>query len=107
MKMAREMELKRTAYKLYNESPIGRATTIIYFIAAIISIFIFWEYFGINIFLSILYGIITWFAITYVFDKILIKLLGVEKRLRKMNDEAIETSGRKLEGILGKSLDDI
>ncbi|MDP3770329.1 MAG: hypothetical protein U0945_12030 [Flavobacterium sp.] len=108
-KMLREMELKRTSRELFNKSSIGKATTVIYFIVAIGSIFVYWKFFEVNIFLSILYGIITWFAVTYIFDKIIIKLSGVDEIVKKMNDEEIEASGKKLEETLkekGHSMDD-
>jgi len=108
-KMLREMELRRTTRELFNKSSVGKATTIIYFIIALGSIFVYWKFFGVNIFLSILYGIITWFVVTYIFDKILVTLSGVEHMVRKMNDEEIESSGRQLEETLkekGKSMDD-
>lgn len=104
-KMLREMELKRTSRELFNKSSIGKATTIIYFIVALVSIFVYWKFFEINILLSILFGIITWFVITYIFDKILIKLSGVEKIVRKINDEEIEKSGKDLEEKTGISMD--
>lgn len=109
-KMLREMELKRTTRELFNKSSVGKATTIIYFIVAIVSIFVYWKFFEVNIFLSILYGVITWFVVTYVFDKILIKLSGVEGMVNKFNDEEIEAAGKKLEETLkekGKSMDDL
>ena len=108
-KMLREMELRRTSRELFNKSPIGKATTIIYFVVALGSFFVYWKFFEINIFLSILFGIITWFIVTYIFDKILVKLSGVEKIVRKMNDEEIEASGKQLEETLkekGASMDD-
>jgi len=108
-KMLREMELKRTARNLFNKSAVGRSTSIIYLVVALISIFVYWKFFEINFFLSILFGIITWFVVTYIFDKILIKLSGVEKVLTKMNDEEIEASSKKLEETLkekGVSMDD-
>ena len=108
-KMLREMELKRTSRNLYNQSSFGKATSVIYLIVALASIFVYWKFFEVNIFLSILYGLITWFVITYIFDKIFIKLFGVEKVVRKANDEEIEASGRQLEETLkekGKSMDD-
>ena len=109
-KMLREIELKRTSRELFNKSSVGKATTIIYFIVAITSIFVYWKFFEVNIFLSFLYGVITWFVITYIFDKILIKLSGVEEVVKKINDEEIESSGRKLEETLkekGHSMDDL
>lgn len=108
-KMLREMELKRTTRELFNKSSIGKATTIIYFVVAVGSIFVYWKFLEVNIFLSILYGIITWFAITYILDKILIKLSGVEKMVKKLNDEEIEEAGKQLEETLkekGKSMDE-
>src|SRR3989338_973040 len=108
-KMLREMELKRTSRELFNRSPVGKVTTIIYFIVAIGSIFVYWEFFEVNIFLSLLYGIITWFVITYIFDKILIKLSGVEVMVKKVNDKEIEAAGKNLEETLkekGHSMDE-
>ncbi len=109
-KMLREMELKRTTRELFNKSSVGKATTIIYFLVAIVSIFVYWKFFEINFFLSFVYGIITWFVITYIFDKIFIKLFGIEKVVRKANDEEIEAAGKQLEETLkekGKSMDDL
>ncbi|KKW35954.1 MAG: hypothetical protein UY83_C0002G0111 [Candidatus Adlerbacteria bacterium GW2011_GWA1_54_10] len=108
-KMLREMELKRTSRNLYNQSSFGKATSVIYLIVAIASIFVYWKFFEVNIFLSILYGLITWFVITYIFDKIFIKIFGVEKAVRKANDEEIESAGKQLEQTLkekGKLMDD-
>ena len=93
-KMLREMELKRTSRNLYNQSSFGKATSVIYLIVALVSIFVYWKFFELNIFLSIFYGLITWFVITYIFDKVLIKILGVEKAVREANDEEIEATGR-------------
>jgi len=108
-KMLREMELKRTSRELFNKSPVGKSTSVIYLLIALGSFFVYWKFFEVNIFLSILFGIITWFIVTYAFDKILIKLSGVEKIVRKINDEEIEVSGKKLEETLkekGASMDD-
>lgn len=108
-KMLREMELRKTSREFFNRSSVGKATTIIYFVVALGSIFVYWKFFEVSIFLSILYGVITWFVITYIFDKILIKLSGVEKIVRKINDEEIEASGNKIEETLkekGASMDD-
>ncbi len=104
-KMLREMELRRTTRELFNKSAVGKATSVIYLIIALVSIFVYWKFFEVNIFLSILFGIITWFVITYIFDKILIKLSGVEKVIRKMNDEEIEKSGKDLEEKTSISID--
>ncbi len=77
-KTLREIELKRTSREIFNKSTIGKVMSVIYLIIALISIFVYWKFFGINFFLSILFGITTWFIITYIFDRILIKLLGIE-----------------------------
>jgi len=81
------MELRRTSRGLSNKSAVGRAMSVIYLVVALISIFIYWKFFDVNIFLSIVFGIITWFVITYVFDKIIIKISVVENIVRKINDE--------------------
>ncbi len=104
-KMLREMELRRTTRELFNKSAVGKATPVIYLIIALVSIFVYWKFFEVNIFLSILFGIITWFVITYIFDKILIKLSGIEKVIRKMNDKEIEKSAKDLEEKTGISMD--
>ena len=108
-KMLREMELKRTSRNLYNQFFFGNTTSVIYLIVALASLFVYWKFFEVNIFLSVLYGLITWFVVTYIFDKIFIKLFGVESAVRKANDEEIEASGKQLEETLkekGKSMDD-
>src|SRR3990167_8792444 len=109
-KMLREMELKRTSRNLYNQSSFGKATSVVYLFVALASIFVYWKFFEVNIFLSILYGLITWFVITYIFDKFFIKLFGVEKAVRKANNEEIEVAGKQLEETMkekGKSIDDL
>ena len=104
-KMLREYELRKTARELFNKSAIGRATSVIYLVVALISIFIYWKFFDINIFLSIIFGIITWFVVTYIFDKALIKLSGVEKIVKKLNDEEIGVAGMDFEDKTGVSMD--
>ena len=104
-KMLREHELKRTTHNLLNKSSVGKVSSVIYMIIALCSIFVYWKSFEINIFLSIIFGIITWFIATYIFDKILIKIFGIEQMVRKINDEEIEASGKKLEETTGISMD--
>ena len=104
-KMLREYELDRTAHNLFNKSAVGKASPVIYMIIALCSIFVYWKSFEINIFLSIILGIITWFIAIYVLDKILIKILGIERMVRKINDEEIEASGKNLEETTGISMD--
>lgn len=104
-KIFREHELDRTAHNLFNKSAVGKASPVIYMIIALCSIFVYWKSFEINIFLSIILGIITWFIAIYVLDKILIKILGIERMVRKINDEEIEASGKNLEKMTGISMD--
>ena len=104
-KILREIELKRTSRELFNKSAVGKAMSIIYLVIALISTFVCWKFFGVNIFLSIIFGIITWFVVTYIFDRILIKLSGVEKMIKKLNDEEIEAAGRDLKNKTGISID--
>jgi ABC-type bacteriocin/lantibiotic exporter with double-glycine peptidase domain len=89
-KIVREIEIKRTSHNLFSQSTIGKITPIIYLIIAIGSIFLYNRYFHLSIIISIILGIVTWFVVTYIFDKLLIKILGIEKAVRKINDDEIE-----------------
>ncbi len=104
-KILREHELKKTAHYLFSKSSVGKTSSIIYLIIALCSVFVYWKLIEINIFLSIIIGVITWLVVTYVFDKILIKIMGIEQMVRKINDEEIETSGKELEDITGIPMD--
>lgn len=109
-KMLREMELRRTPRNLFYASTVGKATSIIYLLIALAGFFVYWRFLKVHIVLSILLGVITWFAVTYIFDKIFIKISGVEGMVRKINDKEIENSERKLEQTLkekGVSMDDL
>lgn len=47
-KMLREVELKRASRNLYNKSFFGKATSVIYLIVALGSIFMYWKFFEVK-----------------------------------------------------------
>jgi hypothetical protein len=102
MEKVREHELKKTAHKIFNQSTIGKISSVIYLIIAIASIFLYWKTFKLNVLFSILLGIVTWFVVTYIFDRILIKLSGIEKILTQVNKEETQASLEELKkaGVL-------
>ncbi len=103
-KIVREIEIKRISRSLFNQSAIGKIMPIIYLVIAAGSVFLYSKYFNLSIAISILLGIATWFITTYVFDKLLIKVLGIEKAVRKINDDEIERLEKESD-YLSKILD--
>ena len=71
---------------MFSKSAFGKIISIINLACALCSFFIYWKFFDINIFISILLAIISWFFVTYILDKAIIKFWGVEQKLKKMND---------------------
>jgi uncharacterized membrane protein YciS (DUF1049 family) len=103
-KIVREIEIKRTSHNLFSQSAIGKMTPIIYLLIAVGSIFLYNGCFHLSIIVSIILGIATWFIVTYIFDKVLIKILGIEKAVRKINDDEIEKLEKESD-FLSKILD--
>ena len=106
LKMVREIELKRTARSQFKNSTVGKVSGTIYMLVASFSIFVLWRILGVNIFLSFILGIISWFLVTYIFDKILIKHSGIEETVRKSNEEELRASVERLKEM-GLPVDDI
>ncbi|MDO8495141.1 MAG: hypothetical protein Q7S32_01250 [bacterium] len=96
-KMVRAHELRNTTRLFYANSPFGKIAAIIYLVVALGCTAMYWKFFGINFFLSLFFGVITWFVITYAFDKLFIKLFGVEKAFVEANDRLIEEDVKRLE----------
>jgi hypothetical protein len=104
-KMLREHELRKSARDIFFNSTFGKNVSVVFFLIGIFSIFVYWKSFEINFFLSIILGIITCIVATSIFSKIFIKILGIDRMVRKINDEEIEASGKKLEETTGISMD--
>lgn len=105
VKMIRNHELRKISRDIFFDSAFGKIASVIFLIISIISIFVYWKYFEINFLFSIIFGIITWIIGTYILSKILIKVLGISRMVRKINDEEIEASSKKLEETTGVSID--
>lgn len=96
MEAVRKHEIKKVAHEVFSQSSIGKVSSVIYFIIAFFSIFIYWNVFDLNIIFSIFLAIITWFVVTFILDKILLKFSGIEKYLTQINEKEIQSSMENL-----------
>jgi len=81
MEGLRELALEKISVDVLKKSPTGKFLAIIYFLVGLGSIFLYWLIFNFNIIVSIILGIITWFGITFIVDKIFIKSFRIDKQL--------------------------
>jgi len=81
MEELRKMGLERQTLELLKNTRWGRIYAIIYFLIGIGGIFLYAIVFKLNTIFSIFLGIITWFVVTFVIDKILIKTQRIDKQL--------------------------
>ena len=81
MEGLRKLALERISAGVLKKSPTGKFLAIIYFLVGLGSIFLYWLIFNLNIIVSIILGIITWFGITFIVDKIFIKSFRIDKQL--------------------------
>ncbi len=98
LEFIRERELNKTKHKLLDQSSIGKTSSIIYFFIAISSIFVYWKFYRLGIIFSLFLALITWFVITYIFDKLLIKILGIDRAVNEASKKDIDESLEKLKG---------
>jgi len=96
LKYVREIELNKHAFKIYDESKAGKLFHFVYLILGLASMFIYWKRLDINILLSIILGVITYFFIRSVFDALLVRALGIDQWVKKASEKDIEES---LEGL--------
>lgn len=96
IKIFRERELNKTSHQLFNRSAIGKVSSVAYVIVGFGSIFVYWQVLNCNIFLSVFLGIVTWFVITLVFDKIFIKFFGLEELVKQESERNIKASMENL-----------
>lgn len=92
LEMVRKHELKRQANLILQKSTIGKIASIAYFILAVVSIVIYWKLANISFIVSLFLGVITWFVLTYIFDKLIIKLSGLDKAIQEASDKDIQDS---------------
>jgi hypothetical protein len=100
----RNHELKKVAHEIFNKSPLGKASSIIYFVIAVVSIFIYWLVFHWNVIIAILLGIVTWFAVTVVLDNLFIKILGIQKAVKLESEKNIAESNHTFQYCVGNSV---
>ena len=81
MEALRMRALERQSLELLKTSKWGRIYAIIYLLIGFSSIFLYSMIFRFNIIFSISLGILTWFVVAFIVDKILIKTQRIDKQL--------------------------
>ena len=81
MEKLRISVLERQTLELLKTTRWGRIYAVIYILVGIASIFLYAIIFELNIIFSIFLGILTWFAVSFIVDTILIKTQRVDKQL--------------------------
>ena len=112
MEKLRIVGLERQTLELLKTTRWGKIYAFIYLLVGAASIFLYTLVFNLNVFLSIFLGILTWFIISFVIDKILIKTYRIDTQLdwmlktpewltelkkRGITDEQIEQLKKDLE----------
>lgn len=105
-KMVRELEVDRAAHQYFKEKIATKTFSLVYFSFSVFVFFIYWKYLELNIFLSILLGLITFFVGLTLLEILILKALGIKRKLRELNDEEILRSVQNLEKS-GVSADDL
>lgn len=98
IEVLRRVEIKRQASAAWRNSKSGRILGSIYSIVSVISIFIYWKSFGINILLSIFLGIVTWAVMVSILDRLAIKMSGIERKMFKLSEKEMENYLEKMKG---------
>lgn len=81
MEKLRILGLERQTLELLKNTRWGRIYAIIYFFIGVGSIFLYAMIFKLNVILSIFLGLLTWFVVAFIIDKILIKTKRIDKQL--------------------------
>jgi len=81
MEKLRISALERQTLELLKNTRWGRIYAIIYFLIGIGSIFLYAIIFKFSVVFSVFLGILTWFMVAFIVDKILIKTQRVDKQL--------------------------
>ncbi len=77
----RVLGIERQTLELLKNTHWGQVYVVIYFFIGVGSVFLYTVLFKFNVILSIFLGIITWFVVTFIVDKILIKTQRIDKQL--------------------------
>ncbi len=81
MEKLRIWALERQSLELLKTTRWGRISAIIYLLIGFSSIFLYAMIFKFNVIFSIFLGILTWFIVAFIVDKILIKTQRIDKQL--------------------------
>ena len=81
MEKLRIWALERQSLELLKSTRWGRIYAIVYLLIGFSSIFLYTMIFKFNIIFSIFLGILTWFVVAFIVDKILIKTQRIDKQL--------------------------
>lgn len=81
MERLRILALERQTLELLKNTHWGRIYAIIYFLIGSGSVFLYAIILKISIMFSIFFGILTWLAVAFIVDKILIKTQRVDRQL--------------------------
>jgi len=81
MEKLRISALERQTLELLKNTRWGRIYAIIYFLIGIGSIFLYAIIFKFSVIFSVFLGVLTWFIVAFIVDKILIKTQRVDKQL--------------------------
>ncbi len=111
MEALRMRALERQSLELLKTSKWGRIYAIIYLLIGFSSIFLYSMIFRFNIIFSISLGILTWFVVAFIVDKILIKTQRIDKQLDWLFETPEGLAELKRKGItdeqIGKLKSDI
>jgi len=105
MESLRVSALERQSLEVLKNSRWGRLYAVIYFLIGVGSIFLYAIIFNLNVVLSIFLGILTWFILAFIVDKILIKTQRVDKQLNWMLETSEGITELKRKGITDEQIE--
>lgn len=105
MEKLRMRALERQSLELLKTTRWGRIYAIIYLLIGFSSIFLYAMIFRFNIIFSIFLGILTWFVVAFIGDKILIKTQRVDKQLNWLLETSEGLAELKRKGMSDEQIE--
>lgn len=105
MEKLRITALERQTLEILKSTHWGRIYGILYFLIGVGSIFFYSIIFKINIIPSVFLGVITWFIVSFIVDKILIKTQRIDKQLDWLFETPEGLSELKKRGITDEQIE--
>jgi uncharacterized membrane protein (DUF485 family) len=99
--------LERQSLELLKTTRWGRIYAIIYLLIGFSSIFLYAMIFKFNVIFSIFLGILTWFVIAFIVDKILIKTQRIDKQLDWLFETPEGLAELKRKGITDEQIEEL